>query len=62
VVVSGAARLLPEEALALKVEDLGEKLRIRRKNVDGELLTYTKNRRKRSVPFTTAIVRQDIAE
>jgi integrase len=54
--------LRPEELLALKVEDLGEKLRIRRKNVDGELLTYTKNRRKRSVPFTAAIVRQDIAE
>jgi integrase len=54
--------LRPEEVLALKVEDLGEKLRIRRKNVDGELLTYTKNRRKRSVPFTAATVRQDIAE
>jgi len=53
--------LRPEEVLALKVEDLGEKLRIRRKNVDGELLTYTKNRRKRSVPFTAAAVRQDIA-
>jgi integrase len=54
--------LRPEEVLALKVEDLGEKLRIRRKNVDGELLTYTKNRRKRSVPFTAAVVRQDVAE
>lgn len=54
--------LRPEEVLALKVEDLGEKLRIRRKNVDGGLLTYTKNRRKRSVPFTAAAVRQDIAE
>jgi integrase len=54
--------LRPEEVLALKVEDVGEKLRIRRKNVDGELLTYTKNRRKRSVPFTAAVVRQDVAE
>jgi integrase len=54
--------LRPEELLALTVDDLGEKLRIRGKNVDGELLTYTKNRRKRSVPLTAAIVRQDIAE
>jgi integrase len=53
--------LRPEEVLALKVEDVGEMLRIRRKNVDGELLTYTKTRRKRSVPFTAAAVRQDIA-
>jgi integrase len=53
--------LRPEEVLALKVEDVGEKLRVRRKNVDGELLTYTKNRRKRSVPFMAAVVRQDIA-
>lgn len=54
--------LRPEEVLALTVEDVGEKLRIRRKNVDGELLSYTKTRRKRSVPFTAAVVRQDIAE
>jgi len=54
--------LRPEEILALKVDDVGEMLRIRRKNVDGELLTYTKTRRKRSVPFTAAAVRQDIAE
>jgi integrase len=54
--------LRPEEILALKVEDVGGKLRVRRKNVDGELLTYTKTRRKRSVPFTAAVVGQDIAE
>lgn len=54
--------LRPEEVLALTVDDVGEKLRIRRKNVDGELLTYTKTRRKRSVPFTAPMVRQDIAE
>jgi integrase len=54
--------LRPEEVLALKVDDVGEVLRIRRKNVDGELLTYTKTRRKRSVPFTATAVRQDIAE
>jgi integrase len=54
--------LRPEEALALTVDDVGEKLRIRRKNVDGALLAYTKTRRKRSVPFTASVVRQDIAE
>jgi integrase len=52
--------LRPEEILALKVDDVGEMLRIRRKNVDGKLLAYTKTRRKRSVPFTAAAVRQDI--
>ena len=31
--------LRPEELLALKVEDVGEKLLIRRRNVNGELLT-----------------------
>jgi hypothetical protein len=48
--------------LALKVNDVGEMLRIRRKNVDGELLMYTKTRRKRSVPFTGAAIREDIVE
>jgi integrase len=62
VTLIGYMGLRPEEVLALKVEDLGEKLRCRRKNVDGELLAYTKTRRKRSVPWTAAVVRQDITE
>lgn len=56
------AGLRPEEALALEVDDIGEKLRVRRKNVDGKLLTYTKTRRKRSVPWSAPVVRQDVNE
>jgi integrase len=54
--------LRPEEVLALEVDDIGQKLRVRRKNVDGSLLSYTKTRRKRSVPWSAPVVRQDVNE
>lgn len=52
----------PQELLALEVEDFGpEVVRIRRKNVDGNLLNYTKTRRNRTAPLF-AVVREDLRD
>ena len=56
------AGLRPQELLALQCEDLGERaIAIRRKDVDGELLPYTKTRRNRMVKLLGPLA-QDLAE
>jgi integrase len=54
--------LRPEEALALEPGAILEAgLRIRQKNVDGEIIPWTKTRRDRTVPWTGP-VQQDLRE
>jgi integrase len=56
------AGLRPQEALAVRFEDISERsIRVARKNVDGRILAYTKTRTQRHVRLLEPLV-EDLAE